>query len=35
VEAHERALLFEHHITEVLDGIPVGCPPLSNDNLQI
>ena len=29
VEAQERALLLEHHITEVLDGVPVGSPPLS------
>ena len=28
-EAQARALLLEHHITEVLDGVPVGSPPLS------
>jgi transposase InsO family protein len=28
-EAQERALFLEHHITEVLDGIPAGSPPLT------
>jgi len=28
-EAQERALFLEHHVTEVLDGIPAGSPPLT------
>lgn len=28
-QAQERALFLEHHITEVLDGIPAGSPPLT------